>query len=589
MEEAEKEVKMEMFCVYHNYYDLREDNNYFTFFGTNEIYDKTHDKNKVNRVILEYELDIYNPFLQKRGYMETSVYLHVYWNKLYKNKNMIGFSQYDTVHYTKYDNLDKDTIYLLNTTLNIVTPENEWNMFMFADKRNLDFVMNSYNTFFGKKYTKNDLKNIPLSLLQTNIYPVKIYEKLCSWLEVFVNEIYPWSNEPPYETHFGSIGGYTERVLSIFNAIQIYEGVSYEYLNLYHGKEAEMNKDMRKEQYNPKSFINSYCQDIHTKYISNITTAHDDVNVNYSMFKSQCYLNGMTYSCERVNKGKSNGLCFKKTDCSGNVLYEFECAYNIGGEDPRMVILNNHVYVIFTCESNEPIMNRGIAITRFETYNPVLLKLRNSEMMNRVEKNWAPLVKDDTLYFVYNFDPLIVIKYDFNAHGYCDIVTIQNNIDMPIDVNTKYLRGGSNFIHLKDNYYIGGCHSRVHYNGIFYNTHMVILDTASWKVVYLSKPVMYYYNNNNNNLKLQTISNTTVLHHKSTLLNMSSDLHNIQAPCSLYKKNDKVFITVDINCHITLLYELIIDIPVEKYKSYEIGELEELVFLYNKIFIENTY
>ncbi len=45
----------------------------------------------------------------------------------------------------------------------------------------------------------------PLSLWQTNIYPVKTYEKLCSWLEVLVDEIYPWSNE----THFGSIGGYT--------------------------------------------------------------------------------------------------------------------------------------------------------------------------------------------------------------------------------------------------------------------------------------------------------------------------------------------------------------------------------------------
>ena len=34
-----------------------------------------------------------------------------------------------------------------------------------------------------------------------------------------VDEIYPWSNQPPYETHFGSIGGYTERALAIFNAI----------------------------------------------------------------------------------------------------------------------------------------------------------------------------------------------------------------------------------------------------------------------------------------------------------------------------------------------------------------------------------
>ena len=90
---------LEMYCVYHKNYYIREDNYYFTFFGVNEVYPKK-DKNKHN--ILEYELKIYNPFLQKRGYMETSAYLHVYWNNLYKNKDMIGFSQYDMKHNTVY-------------------------------------------------------------------------------------------------------------------------------------------------------------------------------------------------------------------------------------------------------------------------------------------------------------------------------------------------------------------------------------------------------------------------------------------------------------------------------------------------------
>ena len=64
-------------------------------------------------MIYEYEFEKYNPFLQKRGYMETSAYLHVYWNELYKNNDMIGFSQYDMTHYNNYDNLDKNTMYLL--------------------------------------------------------------------------------------------------------------------------------------------------------------------------------------------------------------------------------------------------------------------------------------------------------------------------------------------------------------------------------------------------------------------------------------------------------------------------------------------
>lgn len=54
---------------------------------------------------------IYNPFLQKRGYMETSAYLHIYWNNLYKDKEMVGISQYDMYHLSSYKKLDKSRIY----------------------------------------------------------------------------------------------------------------------------------------------------------------------------------------------------------------------------------------------------------------------------------------------------------------------------------------------------------------------------------------------------------------------------------------------------------------------------------------------
>jgi hypothetical protein len=91
-----------MFCVFHREFFLRDDNRDFIFFGVNEAFRKNNKKE--NNVIYEYELEKYNPFLQKRGYMETSAYLHVYWNKLYKNNDMVGFSQYDMIHYNKYDN-----------------------------------------------------------------------------------------------------------------------------------------------------------------------------------------------------------------------------------------------------------------------------------------------------------------------------------------------------------------------------------------------------------------------------------------------------------------------------------------------------
>jgi hypothetical protein len=123
---------------------LREDNNNFTFFGVNEAYCKKYSKE--NNVIFEYELEKYNPFLQKRGYMETSVYLHVYWNKLYQNKEMIGFSQYDMKHYQSYNYLDKDTIYLLNSGHSILNNK-QWNDFMFPNIRNLDFLRGKWHNY----------------------------------------------------------------------------------------------------------------------------------------------------------------------------------------------------------------------------------------------------------------------------------------------------------------------------------------------------------------------------------------------------------------------------------------------------------
>jgi hypothetical protein len=475
--------KLVIFCIYHKKYIENINTNLnLTYFGVNETYEKKND----NNVILEYELEKYNPLLQKRGYMETSVYLHVFWNNLYKDKEMIGFSQYDMKHYDNYKNLNKNTIYLLNSSALIVS-DKKWNHLMFPQLRNLNFLIESYNKFFSKNYSIQELENMPLSLWQTNIYPVKIYERLCRWLEVLVEEIYPWSNEEPYETHFGSIGGYTERALSIFNAFEIYEGTKYKDLNISH-----IETNVFKEQYNKKSFLNNYSQDIHTKFIENITGNYD--NVNFCMFKSQCFLNGINYTCERINKNGINGLYFTKT---GYETYK-EYAFDIGGEDPRLVIINNKVYVIFTCVFNHDNIHRGIAITEFDNYNPTLLKLKNNKS-NIMEKNWAPFVKENELYFIYNFDPLVILKYDFNDEGLCDIIFTQNNIELPINVSEKFLRGGSNLIHYKNEYFIGACHSRIHYNGIYYNTHFILLDTIKWKIIYLSKPVMYHYNNNNNN------------------------------------------------------------------------------------------
>jgi len=535
-----------MFCVYHKDFSKSEvkseqDSSIF-YFGVNEIYQK--DKERDN-IILECELEKYNPFLQKRGYMETSAYLHVYWNNLHKDKEMIGFYQYDMKVNTNLKELQKDAIYILNSGRKIVK-NGQWNHFMFPALRDLNFLINSYNKHFDKKYTVSFLEDAPLSLWQTNIYPIKVYEKLCKWLEVLIEEIYPWSIQPPYETHFGSIGGYTERALGIFNAFEIYEGIKYKNLEIVPIE----NNATAKEQYNIKSFLNNYSQDVHTKFIDNITGNYTDVN--YCMFKAQCYVNGVYYTCERINKRGKNGLYFKTGYNNSEYI---ERAFDIEGEDPRIFTLNEKVYVAFICISPYKDQKRCIGITPFDNWNPVFLQVENMEK-NAIEKNWAPFVKDDKLYFVYNYDPLVIISYDFNPQGICNVVFKQNNCTLPINTSNTYLRGGSNLIHYKDGYYIGGCHSRIFKKGFEHYTHIVLLNTNAWELVYVSKPIVYMCP-----LKDELNAWWTYPGYKKRLDMFNNILVDktpniIQDPISLYMKDEKFYMSINVRDCVSLLYEL---------------------------------
>jgi hypothetical protein len=263
-----------MFCVFHKDFEVRSNTSDFVYFGVNETFVKNIQPNVI--VVLEYELEKYCPFLQKRGYMETSAYLHVYWNKLYTEYDMIGICQYDMIHQIDYTGLNNQTIYMFKTGQPIALNEN-WNSGMFADSLPIDFLLNSYNRFFNTQYSISLLENIPFSLWQTNIYPVRIYEKLCKWLEVLVKEIYPWSNMPPYKTHFGSVGEYTERALSIFNAFEILEGTKHEHIGIWHLTDYGQDR----VQYNKNAIINYYCQDIHTKKTTELFESIGNTNVNY--------------------------------------------------------------------------------------------------------------------------------------------------------------------------------------------------------------------------------------------------------------------------------------------------------------------
>jgi len=311
-----------------------------------------------------------------------------------------------------------------------------------------------------------------------------------------------------------------------------------------------------------------YSGDIHTKFIDNITGKYD---VNFCMFKSQCYLNGIFYSCERINKNNTNGLYLTK---NSDENYK-EHAFHIEGEDPRIFILNNEVYVLFICLSPYKNQNRCIGLTKFDEWNPVFLQVENMEK-NVIEKNWAPFVKDNKLYFVYNYDPLIILNYDLNPQGICNIIFKQDNINLPINTSKTYLRGGSNLIHYKDEYYIGGCHSRIFKECWEHYTHIILLDTKKWELVYVSKPVMYLYEIKERSWLYPGPKKQIEVNNDNIIIDI------IQDPISIYEKDDKYFITINIVDSITLLYKISFDnllnfIKIGKPISYYDNYIKEML------------
>jgi predicted GH43/DUF377 family glycosyl hydrolase len=291
---------------------------------------------------------------------------------------------------------------------------------------------------------------------------------------------------------------------------------------------------------------------INTKFIKNCNDNLNIYGITPYPYKSIFFQDITEYSCQRLIINGRNGLLFKNS-LTGDMRLR---GFDIESEDPRLVCINGVLYTVFIAISPYG-QNRCIGITKFNEWNPIFLRLRNIRA-NSVEKNWAPFEKNNKLYFVYTYDPLVIIHYDFNNEGYCDVIFTQNNIQLPIE-NRNNLRGSSNLVHLKDDIYIGCCHSGVEHDGVlYYLSFIVLLDTNDWNIKYLSKPVSYKYYNND----FFTIDD--ILIQKETMLFGPPKIIGQHNPSIQLIKN-KLIITVFINEKNILLYELEIDINNIKY------------------------
>lgn len=200
-----------------------------------------------NMVIIEYQLPEYEPMYQARGFMETSAYIHIEKNNLYQDADWIGICQYD-MRWTKravklLRSIEKNDsgieAALANKFLSVLgfRADNKKNVYCqiagkLMDSKgqfnnmacvkdfNWDYLLRSYNQFFQSEWQFKDLINEPLTLWQTYLMPRQLFLELAQWLSTLAIEVEPWANKAPYCSHWGVLGGYTERAESLFMALR---------------------------------------------------------------------------------------------------------------------------------------------------------------------------------------------------------------------------------------------------------------------------------------------------------------------------------------------------------------------------------
>jgi len=208
-----------------------EKEKYLTFYGV-----KDKDLG-INNVIYEYNLIDYNPILQQKKYNEASCIYHVYKNKLYNNYDYIGFCQYDMIF---LENFFKNIEYkILNNSNTIFYLDFfTWQFLggqttIIKDYYNIPSGLNSYNNFFNKNYTTEDLITNRMIICNTFLIPKKMYEKMMSWLIIYfkddINDIY--ISDDGYNFNPGHM---LEALTGMFLSLEINEGAVYEKLDLSH-------------------------------------------------------------------------------------------------------------------------------------------------------------------------------------------------------------------------------------------------------------------------------------------------------------------------------------------------------------------
>ena len=159
-----------------------------------------------------------------------------------------------------------------------------------------------------------------------------------------------------------------------------------------------------------------------------------------------------------------------------------------GPEDPRALLFRGGVFVLF----NLQFRNNDRRQVLYDHSARRLVTLTVAGMaLQRAEKNWMPFVHEDALHFVYQLDPLVVLRCDERS-GACDCVAPSPCRGGTEAFNTRraLARGGTPLAHVADGLFFGLVHSTftlVADHAI--RGHLVLFSTRQMGVVALSSAV----------------------------------------------------------------------------------------------------
>ena len=162
-----------------------------------------------------------------------------------------------------------------------------------------------------------------------------------------------------------------------------------------------------------------------------------------------------------------------------------------GPEDLRMFEFEQQLYLTFSALTSFPGANKRIYwqfLFDLEKEQTIVLSIANSKPSTG-EKNWTPLVMNDTLLLIRSLHPFVVLKC--SVTGKCEYA-YQRLLD---GTRMGKLRGGTPFLHYRDGYYFSIAHTTVRKSKMcnakltcrVYNAHIVVVHTAPLRIVYISQ------------------------------------------------------------------------------------------------------